>query len=115
MIMKKVDFLPLGSTVIVRGNVKKVIIIARGLATAIEKEVRYFDYGGVTYPEGLIGDAILYFNHKDIAEIIHHGYTDEDETRMVKNLQTWMEQSELIQGDPCELNQANRGKRGALQ
>lgn len=64
--MEAINFLPLGSIVSVKGNPKKILIIARGLATNFKGKTYYFDYGGCTYPEGLIGDAVAYFNHCDI-------------------------------------------------
>ena len=39
-----------------------------------------------TYPEGVIGDALLYFQHKDIQKIVYRGYEDEDEKLMQENI-----------------------------
>lgn len=105
--MDRIDYLPLGSLVLVKGNVRKTLVIARGLATAIGGGVFYFDYGGCIYPEGLTGDQILYFNHKDIAKVIHEGYKDDDDSIMVDNINNWIEKSGLAYGDPYALNQQN--------
>jgi hypothetical protein len=85
--MEEKKFLPLGSIVIIKGSVKKIMLIARGAITLIEEKQKYYDYGACTYPEGVIGDSIIYFNHEDIQTVIYKGYTDEDDERMVSNLE----------------------------
>lgn len=106
--MEKVDFLPLGSVVVIKGGVRKAVIIARGLAAAIGGEMRYFDYGGCLYPEGMIGDSMLYFNHENISKVVYKGYTDDDDRTMVDNVNEWVEKSQLKKGDPYELNRQNQ-------
>lgn len=103
--MEKVNYLPVGSCVIVKGNVQKIIIIARGLATAASGEPKYFDYGGCFYPQGLVGDQLLFFNHEDITEIIHEAYKDEDEVRMVDYVNDWVKNTGLLKGSAYEINQ----------
>lgn len=49
---ERVDYLPLGSVVIVHGGVKKYVIVARGLQLKINGDYKLFDYGACTYPEG---------------------------------------------------------------
>lgn len=41
-----VDYLPLGSVVILKGGVQKVVVIARGLLSVATGKEGYFDYGG---------------------------------------------------------------------
>lgn len=67
-------FLPLGSVVILKGSVKKLLIVSRG--SIVEGD--FFDYGAFMYPEGMIDTNIAYFNHDDILKIVHEGYTDDD-------------------------------------
>ena len=50
---EKIDYLPLGSIVILKGGVQKVVIIARGLVTAVTVPAGFFDYGGCLYRESL--------------------------------------------------------------
>ena len=45
-----VDYLPLGSVVILKGGVQKVVVIARGLLSVATGKEGYFDYGGCLYP-----------------------------------------------------------------
>jgi Uncharacterized protein conserved in bacteria len=111
--MEKVDFLPLGTIVSLKGSVKKSVIIARGLATKLGEDTKYFDYGGVTYPEGLIGDSIQYFNVDSIDEVVFKGFSDADDVRMVKNINSWVEKSPFERGDLFELNQMHAQKAAA--
>ncbi|MBO5460391.1 MAG: DUF4176 domain-containing protein [Ruminococcus sp.] len=105
--MEKVEFLPLGSIVKLRGSIRKAIIVSRGLLTVIDNRALYFDYGGALYPEGIVGDQILYFNHQDIEEVVFRGYENEENTEMVKHLQNWMEKSDAEKGNPYEINKKN--------
>jgi len=86
MEQENMEFLPLGSIVQLKGVVKKIMIIARGAFAVVKGEKRYFDYGACTYPEGVIGDALLYFQHKDIQKVVYRGYEDEDEKLMQENI-----------------------------
>ena len=105
--MEKIEFLPLGSIVIVRGGVKKTMIIARGIAADVGCGPKRFDYGGCLYPEGLLGDQILYFNHEDINKEVFIGFSDGDNELMVENINGWVETSGYEKGKPLEINQKN--------
>lgn len=111
--MEKVDFLPLGTIVTLKGSVKKSVIIARALAAKLGDDTKYFDYGGVTYPEGLIGDSIQYFNVDSIDEVVFKGFTDKDDEQMVKNLNSWVEKSPFERGNLFEMNQMHAQKAAA--
>lgn len=84
--MEKKEFLPLGSVIVINGSIKKFMIIARGLNVKNGDKTRYFDYGGCYYPEGVIGDSMMYFNHKDIMKVLAQGYDDDDNKIMVENI-----------------------------
>ena len=103
--METKEFLPLGSVVIVKGSVKKLVLIARAIFTEVNGERKYFDYGACTYPEGVLGENIVYFQHKDIAEVIAKGYTDEDDRRMVENIHTGLEKLEAEKSKAAEEEQ----------
>ena len=55
----KVEYLPLGSIVIVNGGVRKYVIVARGLQVKVNGINQFFDYGACMYPEGMIGDQFF--------------------------------------------------------
>ncbi|GAB2024482.1 DUF4176 domain-containing protein [Lactovum odontotermitis] len=75
-------FLPIGSIVILKGALKKLMIVNR----ASVLEGKYFDYGAILYPEGLIDDNLAYFNQEDILKVVFEAYTDDDDVLMVEQL-----------------------------
>ena len=103
--MEKVEYLPLGSIVVIHGAIKKTMVIARGLAAEINGETSVFDYAGCLYPEGIIGDQIMYFNHQDIAKVVFSGFSDEDDSLMVENINTWLQSVPFERADPLKINQ----------
>lgn len=75
------EFLPLGSVVTLKGNSKKKLMIV-GRALLFEKSAgvhEYYDYSLCLYPEGLMGDAVLYGNHDQIDEVVERGFEDKED------------------------------------
>lgn len=67
--------LPVGSVVLLRGGIKKLMII--GVMPIIkEPEIKLYDYVGVLYPEGFLNNQTgnYLFNHSDINDIVFLGY-----------------------------------------
>lgn len=95
--------LTLGSVVILKGSTKKIMIISRAIALGVRGNPYYFDYGACFYPEGLINDQLLYFNHEDIMEVLYEGFSDEEEELMQKNIKLFISQSNLEKGNTFEL------------
>ncbi len=104
--VEKIDFLPLGSVVILRGGTQKVVVNARGLVTMLTDPPSFFDYGGSLYPQGIMGDQILYFNHKDIAKVVFKGFSDEDDDMMVANINEWFAKAGYEHGTPEQIARA---------
>jgi hypothetical protein len=77
---EKREFLPLGSIVILKGSVKKLMIVAR--ASIVEDD--FFDYGAFMYPEGLIDTNVAYFKREDILKVVHEGFSDDDDHLVVE-------------------------------
>ena len=102
----RIKYLPLGSIVILNGGIQKIIINARGIVAANMTPPLFFDYGGSFYPQGIIGDQIMYFNHEDIKKVIFTGYTDEDDEMMVENINDWFEKTDISRGNITELKNA---------
>jgi hypothetical protein len=75
----KKEFLPVGSVVIMKGTAQKVVIIQRAITVDDQGAEKYFDYGAVDYPEGLVGMGVMYFNQDNIFKVVYEGYCDEDE------------------------------------
>jgi hypothetical protein len=101
--MEHVDFLPLGSIVIVQGGIKKLMIVSRAVAVNIDGKQKFFDYGACAYPEGIIGDKAMYFNHEQIFKVINEGYTDDDNELVLESIKMWMGKNEIERGNPEEL------------
>lgn len=67
------DLLPAGSVVLLNGASKKLIII--GILQVKPDTDRIYDYLGVPYPEGYIGDTNNFlFDHEDVNDVIFRGY-----------------------------------------
>lgn len=75
----KEELLSLGSIVVLKGGFKKLMIIGRMQLQGEEEKL--WDYLGVLYPEGYLGDSYKFlFNNEDVDKIIFEGYSDlEDE------------------------------------
>ena len=68
------NLLPIGSVVLLKGGIKKVMIIGIKQIREEEPEKEY-NYIGVLYPEGFLGaDANFLFNHEDINDVVFTGY-----------------------------------------
>ena len=92
---KAIDYLPLGSVVLLKGSEQKVIIIGRGLLTTSVNSKMFKDYGGVLYPYGIIGENIMFFNHNDIDKVVFKGYKDEADSSFVKKINESVSKIEL--------------------
>ncbi len=110
--MEKVNYLPLGSVVVIKGGVKKFMVVARGLEVKIENNNTYFDYGACMYPEGMIGDQMMYFQHEDIVKIIFSGFSDEDNELMVDNINAALAVTELERADVRKLRKEMTKENG---
>ena len=91
------DYLPLGSVVLLKGGTQKILIIARALKVLNNNEEYFFDYGGVIYPEGLVGDQIAYFNGEQISKVVFEGYSDIDNENMIENIKSFISENNLEQ------------------
>ena len=80
------ELLPIGSIVLLEEGEKRLMIsgIMQSDASGNGEE---YDYVGVLYPEGHIGDQFQYlFNHKDISEIIFRGFEDDERVEFLEKL-----------------------------
>lgn len=82
------ELLPIGSIVLLEGAEKKLMIFGVG-QTQLE-ENKDFDYIGVVYPEGNMGEGSQFlFNHSDIEEIVFRGYEDEERDNFLEMLNSY--------------------------
>lgn len=84
--MRIKDLLPIGSIVLLKDGEKRLMIngIMQNDAGGTGKN---YDYMGILYPEGHIGEGFQYlFNHEDINEIIFRGYEDSERSEFLDKL-----------------------------
>lgn len=79
------QLLPLGSVVRTSGA-KRLVVVARGLMLTVEGQSAYFDYGACVYPEGMIGDSMVYFNAEDVVEVVYEGFTDDEDRACIESI-----------------------------
>ena len=80
------DLLPIGSVVLLEGGEKRLMIdgVMQSDAEDMKKE---YDYMGVLYPEGHIGDEFQYlFNQEDIKEVVFRGFEDNERNDFLEKL-----------------------------
>lgn len=86
------ELLPIGSVVLLEGAIKKVMIYGV-MQTDSETEVEY-DYLGVIYPEGSMGDgSSFFFNHDQIDQVFFTGYDDEERETFIDKLEAFYNSS----------------------
>jgi len=110
--MSEAKMLPLGSIVILKGNTKKMMIIARLIALPVKGQVYRFDYGACLYPEGMVGDSLIYFNQEDILKVVQEGYTDDDNEIMTRVYTTDLQGPKGKNTAPSPVGDYRAGFRG---
>ena len=85
------DLLPIGSVVLLEGGKKRVMIYG---VRQIEQETQEeYDYIGVVYPEGNMGQGSQFvFNHDKIQELFFKGYEDEERQDFIQRLSDYYAQ-----------------------
>lgn len=81
------DLLPIGTVVSLKGAEKRLMIFGIKQISASEKENIEFDYAGVLYPEGNLGENMTFlFNHEDIDLVHFIGYADAERQVFIAQL-----------------------------
>ena len=84
--MKVKDLLPIGSVVLLKDGEQRLMIIGI-MQTDAGGSGKDYDYMGVLFPEGHIGEGFQYlFNHEDINEIIFRGFEDAERYEFLERL-----------------------------
>ena len=78
--------LPIGSIVLLKDGAKKLMII--GIKPVKEDDPdRVYDYIGVIYPEGFIGNEYNFlFDHDNITDVIFRGYENPERKEFIEFL-----------------------------
>ena len=83
------DLLPIGSVVLLKDAKKKLMIF--GVRQTNSKTGQEYDYIGVLYPEGNMGEEIRFlFDHSDIDQIIFKGYDDDERAQFLESLKGYL-------------------------
>lgn len=86
MIEKVGDLLPIGTVVTLKNGTKKLMVFGI-IQTVQENPDQEFDYIGVPYPEGNMGQDYQYlFNHADVEQVFFRGFEDVDRQEFIYNL-----------------------------
>jgi len=91
--MARTNYLPLGSVVLLKNGLQKLIIMGRALNVTKGGKEFYFDYVGVLFPQGLINEQVAYFNHDDIDRVYFTGYNDEGMREMTDIINDFVEKN----------------------
>lgn len=99
--MENINYIPLGSVVYLKGGIKKVMVVARAINVTNDGKQYFFDYGGVLYPEGIVGDQMAYFNHDDISGVYFQGCDDDENKGMTEAINKFVaSHPDLLRGNP---------------
>lgn len=84
--MKNVkELLPIGTVVSLKNGTKRLMIY--GIIQTLGDEKKEYDYIGVPYPEGNMGQEYQYlFYHNDVEQIYFRGYEDIERQEFIFNL-----------------------------
>ena len=86
------SLLPVGSVVLLKDATKKLMII--GILQVNTQKDKLYDYLGVPYPEGYLGeDNNFLFDHEDINDIIFTGYTNPERDAFIKAMEILYDRS----------------------
>ena len=87
-------FLPIGSVVVLKNGTKRLMIFGIIQSNA-ENASEEYDYIGVPYPEGNMGQDYQYlFYHNDIEQVFFRGFDDVERQEFVDNLEAFYEEQE---------------------
>ncbi len=87
------ELLPIGSVVILREGQKRLMTF--GIKQQDMRTGTEYDYLGVIYPEGNIGQGgQFFFNHADIEQVFFTGFADEERETFIEKLYEHYQQKE---------------------
>lgn len=99
--MERIEYVPLGSVVLLKDTTQKLMIIARAINVKSGDDTVFFDYGAVLYPDGLTSDHMAYFNHDGINKVVFEGFNDVENQNVVDTINNYLNANPNIKrGDP---------------
>ena len=98
------EYVPLGSVVSLEGNNKKVMVIGRVLILGGVDEGEYYDYAFCLYPEGMLGDAVIYSNHEAIKTVHFSGFHDDEDAQALERIREALARIDVPRAHPQPLD-----------
>jgi len=88
---KTEELLPIGSIVLLKEGLQKLMIVGRGTIYTDQETGKdtFADYMAVLYPTGLNPETTIFFNHEYIDQVVFRGYSDEEELRFLEVYEEW--------------------------
>lgn len=87
------ELLPIGSVVLLKEGKKKAMIF--GIKQTDKASGKEYDYIGVVYPEGNLGEQLqFFFQHENIDQVFFRGYEDEDRSSFIEKLAAYYDNKE---------------------
>ena len=83
--MENIEILRVGSIIQLIGTTKKIMIVGR----CDGNNQHYSDYAGVYYPEGILDENLIYFDHDSISRVLSSPPPvdgEEDLTQCIKDI-----------------------------
>lgn len=81
------SMLPIGTIVTLKDGTKKLMIFGIIQSVMNGEDEKEFDYIGVPYPEGNMGQEFQYlFNHEDVEQVYFRGFEDVERQEFIFNL-----------------------------
>lgn len=88
------ELLPIGTIVRLTEATKKIMIY--GIKQTNMETGEEYDYVGVLYPEGNLGEKTQFlFNHEHVEEVVFMGYSDGEREDFINTLARIYEQKDL--------------------
>ena len=83
------EYLPIGSVVLLKGAVRKAMIIGIIQSTKEDDgQVKEHDYIAVMFPEGFLNmETMFMFNHDQINDVIYRGYENPERKEFLEKLE----------------------------
>ena len=82
------ELLPIGSVVLLKEGTKKAMIY--GIKQVDRGSGTEYDYLGVVYPEGNMGDGTqFFFNHDTIKKVFFRGFEDDERAAFINSLEAF--------------------------
>lgn len=89
------ELLPIGTVVILEEASKKAMIY--GVKQTDKATGTEYDYIGVVYPEGSMGDGTqFFFNHDMVSKVFFTGFEDEERTTFIDRLADYYDRQEEV-------------------